>query len=833
MRASRWWVGMLTLLLVLGLPGAAVSAPASGAGVLRLDLSIPDESTVLVEIVRVDASAPARVVVHSADEPAVKEVELAQGTYRIVPRASLVDGQRYVGRSDPMQVRIRAGRVSTSEVVYRWSRGIQDLQVTQISDTSVSFAWSAQRGEGTTVWRVEGDTAPERPGRGVELELEGTELTDDGLMPGTTYSYAFFARPGDGAFGRTDGDPVTITVGTAADQQETGQATFVAAPGTIILSIDDVVTAVPTGDGVQLTLRSTFSAPVPGTILSVPAMTGLDGGYLGEVVGVSQDGRTVLLEAAPLGAAFDLYYLDVPEFGEVADGLQSSSALLSTPEVPGEDAIEGLSREARARASRDGSGSESPVAPQMLVAPQALNNVACSASSGIDVNSSLSISHAGHSEVTIDKYSVWKVDVPSGASFDVSYSATLLGTVGVEATGAANCSLNLPKYYKQLTLYPVPMAIEVDPKVDASMASAGSISNVGFAATTGFRADGYIGFTGDNNFKGDIIATATPTQPVATGTFTLGLEVGANVKFGPGVGSNNVGVLLAVGGYGALVDGSFGVETVATAGQTATCIELDAASSFDISATAKAWLPGYSVDYSYGLIDGSKAWPGTPWSWPTGCKNGGTPTDDVVGDGVTVISDDLSGLPAQWGKVEGFVPGENTWILSTGRVQDAVGHPSFFASTNLGGPGDPQLTALSGFPTYDAAAYTVTVVPNGQTLNVRYVFASEEYPEYVGSQFNDVMAVFIDGENCALVPGTSLPVSINTINHLTNSQYYVDNQFGAAGYGTTMDGLTTPLTCTVPVTPGQPVTIRIAVADASDAVWDSAVALLDGGIWSE
>ena len=37
----------------------------------------------------------------------------------------------------------------------------------------------------------------------------------------------------------------------------------------------------------------------------------------------------------------------------------------------------------------------------------------------------------------------------------------------------------------------------------------------------------------------------------------------------------------------------------------------------------------------------------------------------------------------------------------------------------------------------------------------------------------------------------------------------------------------------MPVTPGKPVTVRIALADASDGAFDSAVALLDGGIWSD
>ncbi len=56
---------------------------------------------------------------------------------------------------------------------------------------------------------------------------------------------------------------------------------------------------------------------------------------------------------------------------------------------------------------------------------------------------------------------------------------------------------------------------------------------------------------------------------------------------------------------------------------------------------------------------------------------------------------------------------------------------------------------------------------------------------------------------------------------------------GAAGYSTSMDGLTVPLTCSVPVTPGQPVTVQIAVADTTDGIYDSAVALVDGGIRTE
>lgn len=200
---------------------------------------------------------------------------------------------------------------------------------------------------------------------------------------------------------------------------------------------------------------------------------------------------------------------------------------------------------------------------------------------------------------------------------------------------------------------------------------------------------------------------------------------------------------------------------------------------------------------------------------------------------MTKVDDSTVGTAEQWGYVEGFVPGKKAWVLSTGRIADALGSPGDFASTDLGRDGDAELSSLAGHPTYDAAAYNVTLVPATSTLHVRYVFASEEYPEYVGSDFNDVMAVRVNGKNCATVPGTSDPVAINTINDHTNTAYYVDNSTGAAGYSTSMDGLTVPLTCTVQVTPGQAVTVQIAVADTSDHVYDSAVALVDGGIWTD
>jgi|GEM_PF-5459461 len=205
----------------------------------------------------------------------------------------------------------------------------------------------------------------------------------------------------------------------------------------------------------------------------------------------------------------------------------------------------------------------------------------------------------------------------------------------------------------------------------------------------------------------------------------------------------------------------------------------------------------------------------------------------VLGDGVTEVDSSTTGSTDQFDRFDGFAPGESAWVLSTGQIDDVDGAAFELASTDLPGvPGNARLTSLAGYETTDAVSVSITVIPDNDTLNVRYVFASEEYPDFVGSTFNDVMAVLIDGINCAVVPGTLSPVSVNTISEFTNSEFYVDNTAGAAGYNTALGGLTVPLTCSRSVTPGRAVTVEIIVADSGDGIYDSAVALIDGGIWS-
>lgn len=231
---------------------------------------------------------------------------------------------------------------------------------------------------------------------------------------------------------------------------------------------------------------------------------------------------------------------------------------------------------------------------------------------------------------------------------------------------------------------------------------------------------------------------------------------------------------------------------------------------------------------------------------------GGNPTQMVqnilVGTGVTVSNVSYTGHTNAIGS---FTTGANATnlgfasgiILASGNVATATGpNNNTGAGTNLGMPGDPLLNSLITTPTYDAAILEFDFVPLSDTIKFRYVFGSEEYPEFVNSSYNDVFGFFVSGgydpvtwvpfnnRNIAIIPGTvNTPVSINNVNNGTtntgpcmNCQYYVNN---TGGLWIEYDGLTTVLTAWLKVVPCISYHLKLAIADAGDGILDSGVFL--------
>jgi gliding motility-associated-like protein len=190
-------------------------------------------------------------------------------------------------------------------------------------------------------------------------------------------------------------------------------------------------------------------------------------------------------------------------------------------------------------------------------------------------------------------------------------------------------------------------------------------------------------------------------------------------------------------------------------------------------------------------------------------------------------------------------------ILATGDIDNARGpnNATDQGSILYNQSGDPDLNIISTGIIKDAVGIEFDFTPLDSFVTFRYVFASEEYCEFVNSIYNDVFGFFISGPgingpfsnnaaNVALIPGSSTQVSINTINHLNNSGYYKHNELpedlsqcnitnNPTNYYPFIeyDGFTQVLTASLKLYPCEVYHIRLVVADVGDSFYDSAVFL--------
>ena len=174
-------------------------------------------------------------------------------------------------------------------------------------------------------------------------------------------------------------------------------------------------------------------------------------------------------------------------------------------------------------------------------------------------------------------------------------------------------------------------------------------------------------------------------------------------------------------------------------------------------------------------------------------------------------------------------------VLSTG-LATSVSTGNNVAGGNWSTPSNADLYTLTGFPTYDLAQLDFDFIATGDSMTFQFVFGSSEYPEFVGTSFNDVFGFFVSGPgiagpyansgvNIALVPGTNTSVSINTINADVNSTLYNDNSTQAIP-NLFCDGYTVPMFASIGnLVVGESYHISLAIADASDAMLDSWVFL--------
>jgi hypothetical protein len=233
--------------------------------------------------------------------------------------------------------------------------------------------------------------------------------------------------------------------------------------------------------------------------------------------------------------------------------------------------------------------------------------------------------------------------------------------------------------------------------------------------------------------------------------------------------------------------------------------------------------------------------------------------DNLFGFCVEVYDLTFSGSPDAFGafSYSGEELGlDEGMIMSTGSALSAVGpNEQTQVTTQFYTAGDQDLNSLTEYLTFDACVIEFDfLAASDNLLACEFVFASEEYPEFIGSMFNDIFGFFISEpyedvfgdldpnfnqelQNIAYLPGTNSPISINTISPNVNPEYYIDNcletnndelQDVAANYAgddIEYDAFSIPISLEAEIKKDVLYHLKIAIADASDPKYDTSLFL--------
>lgn len=189
----------------------------------------------------------------------------------------------------------------------------------------------------------------------------------------------------------------------------------------------------------------------------------------------------------------------------------------------------------------------------------------------------------------------------------------------------------------------------------------------------------------------------------------------------------------------------------------------------------------------------------------------------LSGSGITIINPTLSPASATatgiFTGAAGAIGIDTGVLLTTGTVDCAPG------------PNTTSSCSGSGATT----SFTFDFTTDTGSVSFNYVFASEEYNEFVNQGFNDSFQLLLNGTNIALLPGGAGAVTIDNVNNGVNSAFFIDNT--VAGLDTQFDGLTVVLTASASGLTGIN-TFEFLITDVGDTGYDSGVFIQAGSFSS-
>jgi hypothetical protein len=235
--------------------------------------------------------------------------------------------------------------------------------------------------------------------------------------------------------------------------------------------------------------------------------------------------------------------------------------------------------------------------------------------------------------------------------------------------------------------------------------------------------------------------------------------------------------------------------------------------AFATLTTASATAAGVDLSLNPAAVDLARSMVATP-STVTGAAYESKPP---FGTPTAVASGELDGFPTGG-------PGTDFAILTTGDAS--------LASTANTAPNTGRSDGgghVRGNTDYDVTVLRIDLDVPGTAnclVGMDFRFLSDEYPEYVGTDFNDAFVAEVD-QSTWTTSGSTIDAPRNFAfdpsgNPITINAAGVTAMTAGDAAGTTYDGATPLLTAATPITPGHH-SLYLSIFDQGDQIYDSAV----------
>jgi hypothetical protein len=211
-----------------------------------------------------------------------------------------------------------------------------------------------------------------------------------------------------------------------------------------------------------------------------------------------------------------------------------------------------------------------------------------------------------------------------------------------------------------------------------------------------------------------------------------------------------------------------------------------------------------------------------------------------------IVSVTLLGAPQQLGKFEGGGPMDIGISEGVHLTTGTFSYPTRFTHNPCTGETqntfydpsetyyDPDLATIASGTQVKPAGIEFEFRAKGSIMEFEFVFASEEYLDFVNSAYNDRFGFFLSGpgisgqftngaSNIAVVNGSY--ISIDNVNDVNNPEYFIYNPCTLATRQITYDGLTTVIKISAAVQCDEIYKLKLAISNFGDDALDSGVFL--------